>query len=164
MFAKSSVQHLVNLKCMQQSAVVYKPLCSCESASLATMPTYYPTHVVEAMQDLLYMLFCALPFSPSHPKHHFDTMTSGINCRAKGSEAATIGPNIEELHGAVAVELSPFPNQQRQQLDANLKSSLRVWRFDFAGPTGETSFLTWGASHIIVHVYILQMRWHRLKP
>ena len=52
-------------------------------------------------------------------------MISGINCRANVSEAATIGPNIEELHGAAAIDLSPFPNQQRQQLDANLRVAFK---------------------------------------
>ena len=91
-------------------------------------------------------------------------MTSGINCRAMGSEVATMGPDIEELHGAVAIELSPFPNRQLQQLDANLRVAFKCGGLTFQGRLARQAFLRGEhltSSHMCTFIRCVG---HRLRP
>ena len=112
------------------------------------MPTYYPADVVKDVQALLDTPPSVQPIGTSfkkimnifkaqgivkakrrlhcklllpHPKNRSGIMINGFNSRANGSKVANVGANINELHGAVAIELSPFPDQQQHQIGANKK-------------------------------------------
>lgn len=78
-------------------------------------------------------------------------MINGFNARATGSKVAKVGANMEELHGAVCIEMSPFSMQQQQQLEANIK--LAAGSKDMIpAPSGKEEFLTLGTSHMCMFI------------
>ena len=106
----------------------------------SAMPTYYSETLVDAVNKLLatpakeqsiitswkkilQLLFEANVMKPEkqlihckyilcHPKNRAGFMLNGFNAQANGVKVKRIGANREELHGAVVIELSPFPSER----------------------------------------------------
>ena len=56
-----------------------------------------------------------------HPPKHAGRMLNGFNAHANGSTVKRIGANREELHGAVAIEVNPFPGEKETIDPSKLK-------------------------------------------
>ena len=142
------------------------------------MPTYYPADVVKDVQALLDTPPSVQPIGTSfkkimnifkahgivkakrrlhcklllpHPKNRSGIMINGFNSRANGSKVANVGANINELHGAVAIELSPFPDQQQHQIGANKKLADNSKGL-IPPPNGDEEWLTLGTSHMCMFI------------
>ena len=148
------------------------------------MPTCYPAACVKKVQDLLDTPPSVQPIGVSwkkimnvfkeygiklvkrkmnckmllpHPKNRSGIMINGFNCRANGSKVAKVGANVQELHGAVAIEVSPFPEGRRQQFEANEKLAKKSKEL-IPAPNGDEASLTLGTSHMCMFVKCVQGR------
>ncbi len=113
------------------------------------MPTYYSKEVFDDVQGLLLTPPSVQPINTSwkmimavfrregilkpkrlihvrdiypHPKNRGGMMLNGFNAQANASKVQRVGANRDELHGAVVIEMNPFPSQKQAQIDANLES------------------------------------------
>ena len=83
-----------------------------------------------------------------HPKSRAGFMLNGLSCHASGANVKPIGANREELHGAVIIEISPFPDVQKTQIDANIKIAAASKGL-LAMPTGEEQHMSIGTGHMV---------------
>ena len=142
------------------------------------MPQYYSPEVVKQVQQLLDTPPSEVPITTTwkrivqiftlkniirgkrqlrcrqllpHPKNRGGIMLNGFNCRATGSKVARVGANVDELHGAVCIEISPFANQAKQQYEANFKLAAQSKGL-LPAPEGDEQFLTLGTSHMCAFI------------
>lgn len=146
------------------------------------MPTYYSKEVVDSVQELLNTPPSVQPIGTSwqkimqklklnkivkdkrlvrckyilpHPKNRSGMMINGFNSRANGSKVVKVGANRLELHGAVAIELSPFPAAAKQQLESNFELAKRSKGL-IPPPCGEEFLLSLGTGHMCAFVRAAQ--------
>jgi hypothetical protein len=82
-------------------------------------------------------------------------MINGFNSRANGSKVVKVGSSRLELYGAAAIELSPFPAAQKQQLEANFELAKRSKGL-IPPPCGEEFLLSLGTGHMCAFVRAAQ--------
>lgn len=142
------------------------------------MPTYYQNDVVNQVQALLETPPSVQPIGSTwhkimntlksnkivkekriipckyvlpHNKNRSGMMINGFNCRANASKVMKVGANMEELHGAVCIEMSPFEVSAKQQMAANVKLAKHSKGL-LPLPTGEEQFLSLGTGHMCAFV------------
>ena len=83
-----------------------------------------------------------------HPPNRAGFMLNGFNAHANGSKVKRIGANREELHGAVAIEINPFPGEKEQQIQANSKVAAASKGL-IPPPNGEEGYMPIGTGHMV---------------
>ena len=74
-------------------------------------------------------------------------MLNGFNCRANAARVIKVGANRNELHGAVAIEMSPFATARAEQMQANIDLAKRSKGL-LPAPTGKENLLSLGTGHM----------------
>ena len=75
-------------------------------------------------------------------------MLNGFNAQANGVKVKRIGANREELHGAVVIELSHFPNERSLQIVSNQKVAVASKDL-IAPPNGQETHMSIGTGHMV---------------
>ena len=142
----------------------------------SAMPTYYSETLVDAVNKLLatpakeqsiitswkkilQLLFEAnvmkqekqlihCKYILCHPKNRAGFMLNGFNAQANGVKVKRIGANREELHGAVVIELSPFPSERNLQIVSNEKVAGASKEL-IAPPSGQETHMSIGTGHMV---------------
>ena len=83
-----------------------------------------------------------------HPQNRAGFMLNGFNAHANGSKVKRIGANREELHGAVAIEINPFPGEKEHQIQANSKVAAASKGL-IPPPNGEEGYMSIGTGHMV---------------
>lgn len=137
------------------------------------MARYYPQNLIDEINDLLATPIADQPIGVTwnlirkafdreqigrvekdvhtsrilpHPRNRNGIMLNGFNARANASKILTVGANRLELHGAVAIEMSPFREELKKQLDVNLQLAKNSKGL-IAEPSGREDLLSLGTSH-----------------
>jgi hypothetical protein len=139
------------------------------------MPTYYSKEIVDEVQRLLITPPSVQPINTTwkmimqvfkreqilkpkrlvnvkdifpHPKNRGGMMLNGFNAQANASKVQRVGANRDELHGAVCLEMNPFPATKKCQIDANLEL-VEKSKGLIAKPFGSESLLSLGTGHMV---------------
>ena len=86
-----------------------------------------------------------------HPKNRAGFMLNGFNSHANGLKVKKVGANRSELHGAVAMERSPFPEERAKELAAN-KAVAEGSNGLIPMPDGNEDFMSLGTGHMVAFV------------
>ena len=154
----------------------FSPLWLSLDQALSAMPTYYSKTLVDDVNELLttpadkqsiitswkkilQLLFEGNVMKPEkqlihckyilcHPKNRAGFMLNGFNAQANGVKVKRIGANREELHGAVVIELSPFPSERNLQIASNDKVAGASKEL-IAPPNGQETHMSIGTGHMV---------------